>query len=385
MRIPIALLVVACLVVGIVPEWSVGPVLATASRPVVGGELPAYSLAIWHGFNAPLVMSLVALAGGTALYVAFAARFKQRALRATPLLNRFDGKRSFERILALANLAARTASARTGSRHLQHQMLWMVVVAGAAALGSALVVPLDWGDRARVPATADFVLIWLAGGAAAIGAAWQAKFHRLLALALLGIVGLAVCLTFAWFSAPDLALTQLVVEAVTMVLLLLGLRWLPKRIPAQEVDEAWRARWRRGRDLVIAVLAGTGLSTLSYAMLTRTGYQSISPFFLENALPAGGGTNVINVMLVDFRAFDTLGEVTVLATVALTIYALLRRFRPPREVAVLPPQQQVVPVDRSTDLGQPRDAGDLSKDCGLCHGVPWVAPAAGPASPKDRA
>jgi multicomponent K+:H+ antiporter subunit A len=93
-------------------------------------------------------------------------------------------------------------------------------------------------------------------------------------------------------------------------------------------------------------------------MLTRTGYQSSSPFFIENALPGGGGTNIVNVMLVDFRAFDTLGEITVLATVALTIYALLRRFRPPREVAVLPPQQQALLVDRSTDLWQPQLSAD---------------------------
>ena len=358
MRIPIELLVVACLVVGIVPDWSIGPILAAASRPVVGGQLPEYSLAIWHGFNAPLVMSLVALAGGMGVYGVFAARFKRRALRSTPFLDKLDGKRLFNRTLALANRGARAALMHASSRRLQLQMLCMLVVAGAAALGSALVVPLDWGDRPRVAGSTEFALLWLVAGAAAIGAAWHAKFRRLMALALLGVVGIAVCLTFAWFSAPDLALTQLSVEAVTMVLILLGLRWLPKRVPGQEVDETRRARWRRARDLLIAALAGTGLATLSYAMLTRTGYQSISPFFIENALPGGGGTNVVNVMLVDFRAFDTLGEITVLATVALTIYALLRRFRPPREVAVLPPQQQALLVDRSTDLWQPQLSAD---------------------------
>ncbi|TWO68513.1 monovalent cation/H+ antiporter subunit A [Caenimonas sedimenti] len=355
MRVPIELLVVTCLVVGILPEWSVGPFLAAASRPVVGGDLPAYSLAIWHGFNAPLLMSLVALAAGLSIYVAFAGRFKQRGLRQTPIMNRFDGKRIFERCLAVASLSARAILQRTSSRHLQVQMLWMFVVAGAVALASALVVPLEWGDRARVPATVEFVLLWTVGGAAAIGAAWQAKFHRLMALTLLGVVGTIVCLTFAWFSAPDLALTQLAVEAVTMVLFLLGLRWLPKRIPVEEAGPARRARWRRRRDFLLAAVAGTGIAALSYAMLTRTGYQSISPYFIQNALPLGGGTNVVNVMLVDFRAFDTFGEITVLGTVALTIYALLRRFRPPREVSTLPPQQQAVPADGTTDLVKPQE------------------------------
>jgi multicomponent K+:H+ antiporter subunit A len=358
MRIPIELLVVACLVVGMVPDWAVGGVLAAASRPVVGGVLPAYDLAVWHGFNLPLAMSLAALAGGVGIYLAFAGRFKQRPLRATPVMDRFDGKRAFERMLRLAMRGARAVLARTSSRHLQQQMLWLLVVAGAAALASAIVVPLEWGDRERVPATVDFALIWLVGIAAAVGAAWQAKFHRLMSLALLSVVGVVLCVTFAWFSAPDLALTQLAVEAVTMVLFLLGLRWLPKRLESHEGRDPGRARWRRRRDLVLAVLAGSGLALLSYAMLTRTGFQSISPYFIENALPRGGGTNVVNVMLVDFRAFDTLGEITVLATVALTIFALLRRFRPPREVAIVPPQQQAVPAGANTDLVQARQQRD---------------------------
>src|SRR5690606_16927092 len=133
------------------------------------------------------------------------------------------------------------------------------------------------------------------------------------------------------FSAPDLALTQIVVEVVTTTLFLLGLRWLPMRISDIPVRVTPRDRARRTRDLVLAIGAGSGLAALSYAMLTRPAPHSISPFFLDRALPDGGGTNVVNVMLVDFRAFDTIGEITVLGAVALTVYALLRRFRPSAE------------------------------------------------------
>src|SRR5690606_19090471 len=126
----------------------------------------------------------------------------------------------------------------------------------------------------------------------------------------------------------------------TMVLFLLGLRWLPARIQQDDPRTRARASWRRRRDIVLAVLAGAGIAALSYAMLTRTGAQSISPYYLAHALPAGGGTNVVNVMLVDFRAFDTMGEITVLALVGLTVFALLRRFRPPAEVSEVPQQQQ---------------------------------------------
>ena len=157
----------------------------------------------------------------------------------------------------------------------------------------------------------------------------KAKYHRLVALTLMGGAGLVTCLTFMWFSAPDLALTQLVVEVVTTMLFLLGLRWLPMRRGRRAAPRRLRDRARRARDLLLAVGAGSGLAALSYAMLTRPAPQSISPFFLSRALPEGGGANVVNVMLVDFRAFDTIGEITVLGAVALTVFALLRRFRPP--------------------------------------------------------
>jgi len=165
--------------------------------------------------------------------------------------------------------------------------------------------------------------------------------------------------TFAWFSAPDLALTQIVVEVVTTTLFLLGLRWLPMRLETPARVTA-RDRARRGRDLALAIGAGGGLAALSYAMLTRPAPHSISPFFLDRALPDGGGSNVVNVMLVDFRAFDTIGEITVLGAVALTVYALLRRFRPPAESLDKPHQQHAVAADVVTDLVKPRGSAEVA-------------------------
>src|SRR5699024_7358765 len=136
--------------------------------------------------------------------------------------------------------------------------------------------------------------------------------------------------TFVWLSAPDLAITQLLVESVTTILILLGLRWLPKRIKGL-TGITRRALFRRRRDVLIAVGAGTGLAVLSFAAMLHPVSDTVSRFFLENALPGGGGGNVVNVILVDFRGFDTLGEITVLSIVALTVFALLRRFRPAAE------------------------------------------------------
>ena len=358
MRVPVELLVLACVVVGMLPAWSVGSLLATAAQPVVGGTLPAYSLAVWHGFNTPLLMSGVATAGGLLVYLRYAGRFKQRGGRGAPLLSGLDGKRLFENLLARASNAARRLTRLLGTRRLQPQLFAMLLIAGLAGLGSALIVPLTWGDRARVPATPEFVLLWLIAGACAIGAANQAKFHRLAALTMLSVVGLALCITFAWFSAPDLALTQLAVEVVTTVLFLLGLRWMPKRREGDDPRTAARAWWRRRRDGVLAVLIGSGLAALSYALLTRQAPLSISPFFIANALPEGGGTNVVNVMLVDFRAFDTLGEITVLGIVGLTVYALLRRFRPAREAVERTEQQRVHRDAAGADLVDRDGDGD---------------------------
>ena len=207
-----------------------------------------------------------------------------------------------------------------------------------------------------------FVILWLLAIACALGAAWQAKYHRLAALTMVSVCGLMTCVTFVWFSAPDLALTQLVVEVVTTVLILLGLRWLPRRI--EEVSplpsSLRKARIRRIRDLLLSTVVGGGMALLAYAMLTRQTPNDISSFYLSRALPEGGGSNVVNVMLVDFRGFDTLGEITVLVAVALTVFALLRRFRPPKESLQLPAQQRLLAPDVVTDLVNPRQASDTA-------------------------
>ncbi|MGB3072066.1 MAG: monovalent cation/H+ antiporter subunit A [Ottowia sp.] len=359
MRVPVEVLVLLCLLVGIFPQWSIGPALDLAARPVVGGNLPSYSLAVWHGINRPLVMSLVALAGGIVLYLLLRRQLESGRLNEPPLIHRLDGQHLFQSTLLALDKASRGLLRLLSTARLQPQMLLMVLAAIAAAWAS-LRHGLVWGDRTRVPGTISVALLWVVGCICALAAANQAKFHRLAALILVGGVGLVVSLTFVWFSAPDLALTQLTVEVVTTILFLLGLRWLPKRLPTDEAAFSTRTRLRRLRDLVVSVVAGSGMAVLAYAMMTRPAPQSISPFFIDRALPEGGGTNVVNVMLVDFRGFDTMGEITVLGIVALTVYALLRRFRPPREVIQLPPQQRSIPADLETDLINPRTAEDTA-------------------------
>jgi multicomponent K+:H+ antiporter subunit A len=356
MRTPIALLVLCCLVVGVAPAASIGPFLASAARPVVGGVLPEYSLAVWHGFNMPFVMSLVAISFGVVGYLWLRKHQERGRLQDAPLISRVNGRRLFEGALIGLTRSSRKALRFVATKRLQTQMFAIIAVALLLALLAARGVPLEWGERARLSASPAFVLLWAIGAVCAVGAAVMAKFHRLAAITLMGGAGLVTCVTFLWFSAPDLALTQIVVEVVTTTLFLLGLRWLPMRIQEIRARVTTRDRVRRTRDLLLAVCAGGGLAALSYAMLTRPAPHSISPFFLSHALPEGGGTNVVNIMLVDFRALDTIGEITVLGAVALTVYALLRRFRPPAESIEQPQQQRVLPADVVTDLVKPRTA-----------------------------
>src|SRR5690606_23804905 len=151
-------------------------------------------------------------------------------------------------------------------------------------LPSWVTVPLSSADP-------YFAALWVIGCGCALAGAWLAKYHRLAALAMIGGTGIVTALTFAWLSAADLALTQLMVETVTTVLILLGLRWLPPRLSSKGFDTPAPATvWiRRSRDMSIAVLGGLGIAALSYAILVRPATDTISDFFLLRALTEGGG------------------------------------------------------------------------------------------------
>ncbi|WP_407352716.1 monovalent cation/H+ antiporter subunit A [Luteimonas sp. R10] len=321
MKIPVEVLVVICLAVGIVPAWTVAPVLATAARGVLGDALPAYSLSIWHGFNLPLMMSIGSMVFGVALYFGLRRLFD---LHAT--MRRSLGQRLFRiNVKALLMLAWRFTSA-IANGSLQRYLLLMVLatlVLAAAPFATALLTgapgaPLQ-GSAGGQPMPALGWLLWLVMAVAAIATVALHR-QRLLALIVIGAVGLAVSLVFVFLSAPDLALTQLLVELVTIALMLLALNYLPKASPRG------RSGLRRWRDIAIAAAAGLGVTALVYAVITRP-TQTIAGELLARSLPEAWGSNVVNVILVDFRGFDTLGEITVFGIAGLVVHALLRRTR----------------------------------------------------------
>ncbi|WP_144183413.1 monovalent cation/H+ antiporter subunit A [Elioraea rosea] len=341
MRFPVEILVLTCIMVGVLPAATVGPYLDIAARAVLGDATPYYSLAVWHGVNLPLLMSVVAMAAGVTIYLILQRRLRE-GMDGPPLIRHLDAQRLFERaMVTLSWRLARTLERIAGTRRLQPQLRLILIAAIVAGAGAAFVRGVGPGNLVPAPIDPVLALLWVVGAACALGAAWQAKFHRLAATILLGGVGLVVCVTFVWFSAPDLALTQLTVEIVTTVLLLLGLRWLPKRMQSSSAREPEvLGRTRRLRDLAIATAAGGCMAMLAYVVMTRTPPELLAQHFLARAYLEGGGTNVVNVILVDFRGFDTLGEIFVVGVVALTTFALLRRFRPAADSVELPEQQR---------------------------------------------
>ncbi len=342
---------------------------------VLGAQTPDYSLAVWHGINAPLLMSVLALVGGTLLYL-FLRTYLDRSEEGPPYFRRLKGQRIFERLMvAISWRGARWIEANLGTRRLQPQLRVLVAIAIVAAAvplyaGGLRPSALSWDLRDTA-----FPALWAIGIACALGAAYQAKFHRLVALILLGGAGLITCITFVWFSAPDLAVTQLLVEIVTTVLILLGLRWLPKR--SEDVMPGLataQAKFRRYRDFATAVVAGAGMTLIAYAVMTRSPPDTISDYLLENAYEEGGGRNVVNVILVDFRGFDTFGEIAVLGIVAITVFSLFRRFRPAPDT-VAPPEQQR--TQNASDEARPdRTAGETVSDYLLVPSVimQWLFP-----------
>jgi multicomponent K+:H+ antiporter subunit A len=234
----------------------------------------------------------------------------------------WSGKASFTALNdGLFGAAGRITSAlENGSlqRYAACMVVSVIVLAAWPFLGAAGAVP-QTGTRALLPASALSVTVWvlLLVTAAAVVVLHRQRFT---ATVLLGAVGLVASLTFVALSAPDLAMTQLSVDVVSTALLLMGLALLPQVSPAES------GMGRRGRDALLALAGGGGIAWLTWLMLTSD-HDSISWYFLQQSVPAGGGTNAVNVILVDFRGYDTFGEITVLGIAAVGVLALLDGMR----------------------------------------------------------
>ena len=309
--LPGLLLAAASWLAGLVPGHLDGAI-AEAVGHVLPGAHPGH-LALWHGWGLPLALSVATLGSGAALYVLWTRR--PPAPRGEPRWSALAAYRWLVHRALPAAAAGLTRALQNGS--LRFYMIVIlastVVVAGGTLLRSGLLGRGIVGGEAY--AWPELLMTGLLV-AAALGVVLAPT--RLGAILSLGAVGSMVTLLYVRFRAPDLALTQLLIEALTVILLLQVFHYL-----APGFEEPVRPR-RAALEIVVAASVGLLMAGL---VLVANGVQFAPPiarYYLEQSVPLAHGHNVVNVILVDFRGYDTLGEITVLATAAIGVYALLR-------------------------------------------------------------
>jgi multicomponent K+:H+ antiporter subunit A len=303
-----AFLAVLVIVIGVAPFLAEGIVTAAANA-VTGADLHPH-LKIWHGVTPALWMSVTAIVGGAVLLLLHGPLDK--AWIAAP---RPEAKVIFDRLVTalVAMTRAITEITHNGaiSRYLAIFTVTALALGWIAWSGSGLSAP----TRELLPVAPVIAVGWLMLIVATVSVVTM-HHHRFRALVLIGIIGLSISAGFAYLSAPDLALTQISVETVTIMLLLLALHFMPKVTPKES------SAGMKLRDAAIALGAGGGVGALAYAFLMRD-IETISDYHIANSYEGGGGTNVVNVILVDFRGYDTFGEIIVLGIAGLMIYALM--------------------------------------------------------------
>jgi multicomponent K+:H+ antiporter subunit A len=260
-------------------------------------------------------MSVVASLGGVAFYWALTRHCRLHLHHPRGITGRLLFTHAID---GLFGIAGRTV-ARLENGSLQRYAAWMLGCAILIGAWPLIGAGIDAGTRTPTPASPLALALWallLAAGAALL--CWHRQ--RFTAVVLTGVVGLVTALAFAGLSAPDLALTQLSVEVISAVLLMMGLALLPATTPVES------SRARRLRDALLALAGGGAMAWVAWLAMTRD-HDSISWYFVAQALPEGGGSNAVNVILVDFRGYDTLGEITVLAIAGIGALAMLDGLR----------------------------------------------------------
>jgi multicomponent Na+:H+ antiporter subunit A len=307
-----AVLAVLGVVMGLMP----GPLehrLVSPSVRAVLGEPAGLHLALWHGFNVAFALSVVSVIAGGALYLGWT-----RLRTATPWMETvlaWGPARFFN--LALAGL---DAIARGQTRLLQNGYLrWYLIVTIGTAVGLAGYTLVSRGQLQGPGSLAGAPLYQIGLGVLMVLAALAAAHStsRLAAVASLSVVGYGVALIYIFFGEPVLAMTQFMVETLTVILFVLVFYHLPD----PRAISGWLAH---ARDAVIALAAGGFMTALVLVATSSRAESRLAAYFAEQSVPGGHGRNIVNVILVDFRGIDTLGEITVLSVAAFGVFALLK-------------------------------------------------------------
>ncbi len=306
------LLAMLGLTLGLVPGLLSDSLIGPAATAVLGTP-QSVKLAIWHGVNTALLLSIATIALGVLGYAArgFVDRPTAVFRRLLAIGPESIWERGFAGLLTFGKAQARFWQ----NGYLRYYLITILLTATALIIWTFVRdggAPITWDIS-----TAPFYAI--AVGVVVLVAAGFAVFAntRLAAVAAVGVVGYGVALYYVLFSAPDLAITQILIETLTVILIVL----VVYRLPRFRTKASLTVRWRDG---LIALVAGGTMTALVLQARAVQLQPTISSFFGESAWTEAFGRNVVNVILVDFRALDTFGEIVVLAVAALGVVALLR-------------------------------------------------------------
>ena len=297
---------------GLAPSLIAGSLVQPAVTAILGRP-ETVKLALWHGINVPLILSLLTFIGGVAVF-AYSARLRALLARLENYLPT-TGDRAWDRVLqGLKWLAA--AQTRLLQNGLLRRYLLVVFSTLALVLGATLLLTKAVHLPERWPGLAikEWAIVALIASAALVT---TVTGSRLTAICALGVVGVGVALLFVMFGAPDVAITQLLVETLMVVLVALVMLRLPR------LEQGPMARVRHW-DALIAAAAGGVVAMTLLAVVEGPLDRSVTAYFEDASVPQAFGHNIVNVILVDFRALDTFGEIAVVAIAALAAYALIR-------------------------------------------------------------
>lgn len=311
--LPPLLLALAGLLLGLFPQWIGSWLTAPAAQALLQAPVKV-KLALWHGFTPTLGLSaLTLLLGG--LLIALQRRIQPWFARLWQALAKFGPAALYPRSLhSVTSFAAwQTRALQSGYLRL-YVMAIVLFTVGTVGVTFALWVGEftmgTWGQ----PRFYDLVFIGIILAAAFL--VTRAR-SRLVTIALLGSIGFSIAIIFLMYSAPDLAMVQFAIETLTVVLFVLVIYRLPK-------FSQLSSRPVRVVDMVVSLLGGTLMTLLMLLVSSHNTSSRLASYFAEHSLPLANGRNIVNVILVDFRGFDTLGEITVLTVAAIGVFTLIR-------------------------------------------------------------
>lgn len=268
---------------------------------------------LWHGMNVPLVLSVITLVLGYMVYRIYptVAAFFHRLSMFVP-----KAENVFEQILDGMMALAKWQTGLLQQKKLSLYVLLFFAVLAVALLGQVTFVPLYLFDQLSNVTFYEVGIALLLVGAVLV---CTLSHSRLLAISALGMIGFMTTLVFMIYSAPDVAKTLLLVETLMVVFLALLMRHMPRLTTVPKLSIK--------RKVVNAIIAGTigvSITLLLVEITSQPMDSSVSDFFAENSVPGGHGRNIVNVILVDFRAFDTLGEIVVVVIAGIAAVSLIK-------------------------------------------------------------